>query len=131
MMFAMWILGYAIGDILEVLVALPLGTIVAMLFLVFILVPVFDITCWLLRMSIKTIGKNNQKLATFTRKLHIAVNDPPDAFFIVLMICATTMTMRFISAIDPSAFSSPGLLADLIVSSIFWCVLYAMESLAA
>ncbi len=131
MMFAMWVLGYAIGDIAEVLVALPVGTFVAMLFIILISVPVFDITCWLLRIVIKTLGRNNQKLVAFTRKFHIAVNDPPDSFFIVLMICASTLTLRFIATIDPSALSSPGLLADLIVSSIFWGVLYAMETLAA
>ncbi len=131
MMFTMWILGYAIGDILEVLFALPFGTIVAALFLIFILVPVTDITCWLLRVSIKTIARNNHKLVTFTRKFHIAVNDPPDTFFIGFMICASTMTLRFLATVDPSALSSPGLLADFVVSSIFWGVLFALDKFEA
>lgn len=131
MTFALWIFGYAIGDILEVLVALPLGTVAATLFLIFMFVPIADVTCWILRLSIKTIGRDNMKLVTFTRKFHIAVSDPPDAFFVLLMICASSMTLRFLATVAPSALTSPGILADLVVSSIFWGLLFAMEKLDA
>lgn len=131
MTFALWIFGYAIGDILEVLVALPLGTVVATLFLIFILVPIADITSWMLRLSIKTVGRNNMKLVTFTRKFHTSVSNPPDAFFVLLIVCASSMTLRFLATVDPSALTSPGLMADMIVSSIFWGLLVAMEKLAA
>lgn len=131
MTFILWIFGYAIGDILEVLVAVPFGTIVATLFLIFILVPVTDITCWLLRLSIRTFGRHSQKLVTFTRRFHLAVDDPPDAFFVLLMICASTMTLRFLATVDSSALSSPGLLADVAVSTIFWGLLVALDAFAA
>ncbi len=127
----LWLLGYTIGNLALVVFALPLVTAATTMILIFILVAIVDAVASLLVFSTKTIGRNSKSLRLLTRRFLIAIDNPPDWFFIVLAVTATTAAIRFLAATEANALASPGLLADLIVSSVFWLLLMKIEAMSA
>jgi hypothetical protein len=125
------LLRYTIDNLTLVIFALPLVTVATIMVLIFVLVAIFDAIAMLLVFFTKTIGRNSESLRRITRRFLMGMDDPPDWFFMMLLISATTIAIRFLATADVAALASPGLLADVCVSSVFWILLSQIEKRAA
>lgn len=123
---AFLLLGYETMDLLTLVLAVPALTAVIMMAFIFFFVIVVDVLISLLMFSIKTWGKNSNRLRMATRWLFINAGDPPALFFIVLLILASTAAIFITEGILPKALRSPSIAADLCMSTIFWLLFNAI-----
>lgn len=119
---AFMLLGYATGDFVSALIAVPLFTAVIMMVAIFLLVIGVDLLISLLVFSMKTWGKNSDRLRRVSRWIIVTAGDPPDLFFIAMLILASAVAIRMTADILPKALTSPSLAADFALSTTFWLV---------
>lgn len=126
MVGAFLLLGYKTGELVTLVLAVPTFAAVIMMAFIFFFVIIVDVLISLLLLSMKTWGKNSNRLRTTTRWLLINAGDPPDLFFIALLIVASTAAIYITAQILPKALTSPSIAADLCISTIFWLLFNAI-----
>ena len=130
MMASVLLLGYSAYNVIAVVFNIFAFASVGLVLLTMLLAVVADILISLLMFYVRTWGRQSNRMRLFTRRMLHAFRDPPDWFFLLLTIVTTTGAIRLTAILLPKYLHSPELLADVVISSIFWLVFLAMTAFA-
>jgi len=124
------LLGYEINELGVTVATIALGTIACVFFLTLVAGIGFSIVASVLGSLIRTRLGNFNWLRRLTRSVLYAQYEPPSTLLCAIIFVSTVISVHYVCQISPEIATSPGLLADIAVSAVFWVVADRLERYA-